>query len=163
MIDILEYVFNWRERRGQTTANHKRISCFIDCHEFITYTGMTIVTCTIARVNRLLSLTGLVLVFVIQKNFCFQTRQVRLLKKEHKRTFNWQSLWIRPISPYRDMNISSFPKHFFNASCACSLSRDTKYVKNRCILPSKVSSFNLETVTNTCIRLNPFIHTTAAQ
>ena len=37
-IDILEYVFNCRECRGQTTANHKRISCCIDCHVFTTYT-----------------------------------------------------------------------------------------------------------------------------
>ena len=50
-IDILEYVFNWRERRGQTTANHKRISSCVDCHEFITYTRMTIATCKVARVN----------------------------------------------------------------------------------------------------------------
>ena len=35
-INILEYVFYWLERRGQTGANHKRISCCIDCQEFIT-------------------------------------------------------------------------------------------------------------------------------
>ena len=50
-IDILGYVFNWRERQGQTTANHKRISCCVDCHEFITYIRMTIATCIFARAN----------------------------------------------------------------------------------------------------------------
>ena len=43
-IDILECVFNRRKRQGQTTANHKRISYFVDCHEFITNTKMTIAT-----------------------------------------------------------------------------------------------------------------------
>ena len=43
-IDILEYVFNWLERQGQTAANHKRMSCSIDYHEFVTYTRMTIAT-----------------------------------------------------------------------------------------------------------------------
>ena len=42
-IDILDYVFYWRERRGQTTAIHKRISCCIDSHELITYTNMVYV------------------------------------------------------------------------------------------------------------------------
>ena len=39
------------ECRGQTTANRKRISCFIGCHDFITYTRVTIATCTTARIN----------------------------------------------------------------------------------------------------------------
>ena len=43
-IDILEYVLNWREHRGQTGANHKRISCSEDSHEFISYTRMTTAT-----------------------------------------------------------------------------------------------------------------------
>ena len=30
----LGYAFNWRECRGQTTANHKRMSCYVDCQEF---------------------------------------------------------------------------------------------------------------------------------
>ena len=42
---------NWRECRGQTTANNKQITCCLECHEFITYTRMTIATCKIARVN----------------------------------------------------------------------------------------------------------------
>ena len=55
-IDILEYVFNWRERRGQTGANYKRMSGYIDCHEFITYSSMKIATCKIALVKVLLHL-----------------------------------------------------------------------------------------------------------
>ena len=43
-IDILEYVLNWRERRGQTRASHKRISWYTDYREFITYTRMKITT-----------------------------------------------------------------------------------------------------------------------
>ena len=50
-IDILKYVFNWRECPRQTAANLKRISCFTDCHEFITYTRVTIIRCKMARVN----------------------------------------------------------------------------------------------------------------
>ena len=50
-IHILEYVFNWRECRGQTAANHKRISCWIDCHEFIPYTRMTIAMCDFVPCN----------------------------------------------------------------------------------------------------------------
>ena len=44
-IDIVEYVFHCRERRGQTRANHKRIPWCIDCHEFITYARITIAMC----------------------------------------------------------------------------------------------------------------------
>ena len=40
-IKILEYGFNWREYRGQTAANHKRISYHIDRHGFIAYARMT--------------------------------------------------------------------------------------------------------------------------
>ena len=51
-IDILEYVFNWPEYRAQTRTNHKRISCNMDCHEFITNARMKIATCKIGCVNK---------------------------------------------------------------------------------------------------------------
>ena len=50
-IDILEYVFNWRQRRRLTTANHKQISCCLDCHEFVTNTRMIITTCDFVPCN----------------------------------------------------------------------------------------------------------------
>ena len=50
-IEILEYVLNCREHREQIAANHKRISCCVDCRWIIAYTRMTIAKYTIARVN----------------------------------------------------------------------------------------------------------------
>ena len=41
-IDILEYVLYRREHRGQTGANHKRVSCSKDCHGVIAYTRIKI-------------------------------------------------------------------------------------------------------------------------
>ena len=37
--------------RGQTAANHKRIFCCIDYHEFITYSRITIASCIIILVK----------------------------------------------------------------------------------------------------------------
>ena len=51
-LQLISWGVNWWERRGQTAANHKQISCSIDYHEFATYTRMIIATCEIARVNR---------------------------------------------------------------------------------------------------------------
>ena len=50
-IDILEYVLNWGEQYGKTGANHKRISCCVDWHGFISYNKTTIPAYKIVRVN----------------------------------------------------------------------------------------------------------------
>ena len=94
---MLEHVFNWREPRGQTAANHKRIFCCIDCRGLIAYSRMTITTLKIARLNSLLYCTN------IKK-----TKSTAILKKSAKKNVDGHRDLTCPMKRYPRKSAASW-------------------------------------------------------